>query len=392
MHSSYKKYFDPAQVESDQKDLIISQLKAELFELRRNEKNYEELHAKLNNLEHRYNLLQEEKMMNERDFKTRQEINGKTIGNLKIDIDSLRGEYESACGDIHGLRLENNGISDTITARNGELTRLRAELGDVFDENSVLDNDKRDLTQQVLKLREDNRNQTGQLEDLNNEANELADKRNKLEKYLKDLEYDRNRLEKQQIDYTKQQDQLRLDIKNKNDSIRFADQSLNDNKKHLMALESDANDLRRMNDKAKQEIQNAQRNQSNEFSKNMDAQNTANKLEDTIKHREGDIQDLKANFEAVKREHIHLLNTNDDVQHDIDQTGKHLDMLNGQNQDLINELERYNEQDERVRSMLDRKERVQDVKSKTEGKMKSSYYSMNSSLRSPQRKSRNQAD
>jgi len=51
--------------------LIISQLKAELFELRRNEKNYEELHAKLNNLEHRYNLIQEEKMMNEKDFRAR---------------------------------------------------------------------------------------------------------------------------------------------------------------------------------------------------------------------------------------------------------------------------------------------------------------------------------
>lgn len=78
MNSSYKKvkfsgsihqtysviqYFDPAQVESDQKDLIISQLKAELFELRQNERDYNELHTKLNNLEHRYNLLQEEKVI-----------------------------------------------------------------------------------------------------------------------------------------------------------------------------------------------------------------------------------------------------------------------------------------------------------------------------------------
>jgi len=101
MHSSYKKYFDPAQVESDQKDLIISQLKAELFELRRSEKNYEELHAKLNNLEHRYNLVQEEKLMNEKDFRARQDINGKTIANLKDDIDGLRGEYENANADVH---------------------------------------------------------------------------------------------------------------------------------------------------------------------------------------------------------------------------------------------------------------------------------------------------
>lgn len=48
--------------DSDHKDLVISQLKAELFELRKNEKDYNELHTKLNNLEHRYNLLQEEKV------------------------------------------------------------------------------------------------------------------------------------------------------------------------------------------------------------------------------------------------------------------------------------------------------------------------------------------
>ena len=59
---SLLKYFDPKQIESDQKDLVISKLKAELFELRRNEKNYEDLHSKLNNLEHRSNLIQEEKV------------------------------------------------------------------------------------------------------------------------------------------------------------------------------------------------------------------------------------------------------------------------------------------------------------------------------------------
>jgi len=111
-------------------------------------------------------------------------------------------------------------------------------------------------------------------------------------------------------------------------------------------------------------------------------------LEDTIKFREADLNDLKNNFEGLKREHIHLLNTNDDLQHDIDQTSKHLDLLTLQNQELVNELDRYNEQDERVRALLDRKERVGDLKAKTEGKMKNSFYSMSSSLRSPSKKER----
>ena len=59
-------YFDPAQVDSDQKDLIISQLKADVFELKQNEKDYQDIRVNLNNLEHRHVMLQEEKVKNEK--------------------------------------------------------------------------------------------------------------------------------------------------------------------------------------------------------------------------------------------------------------------------------------------------------------------------------------
>jgi len=36
-------------------------------------------------------------------------------------------------------------------------------------------------------------------------------------------------------------------------------------------------------------------------------------LEDTIKGREAELNDLKNNFEGLKREHINLLNANDDL-------------------------------------------------------------------------------
>jgi len=49
-------------------------------------------------------------------------------------------------------------------------------------------------------------------------------------------------------------------LKNKNEAIRFAEQALNDNKKHILALEADIKDLNRANDKLKSEIQVAQKN------------------------------------------------------------------------------------------------------------------------------------
>ncbi len=62
LRNTFQKYFSPPQVESDQKDLIISQLKAEIFELRQNDRDYHDLSSQLKNLEHRHNLLQEEKV------------------------------------------------------------------------------------------------------------------------------------------------------------------------------------------------------------------------------------------------------------------------------------------------------------------------------------------
>jgi hypothetical protein len=50
---------------------------------------------------------------------------------------------------------------------------------------------------------------------------------------------------------------------------------------------------------------------------------------------------------------------------------------------LVNEFERFSDQDEKVRGLLDRRDRVIDVKNRIEGKSKQSANVFNSSLRSP---------
>lgn len=47
-------YFSPEQVESDHKDIIISQLKAELFEMKRAQKEYDLTFSELRETENEY--------------------------------------------------------------------------------------------------------------------------------------------------------------------------------------------------------------------------------------------------------------------------------------------------------------------------------------------------
>ena len=56
-------YFDPRLV-SDEKDLVISQLKVDLQELRQNEQDYNELNIHYNNLNHKLMILLDEKVGN----------------------------------------------------------------------------------------------------------------------------------------------------------------------------------------------------------------------------------------------------------------------------------------------------------------------------------------
>mmetsp|Transcript_39528 Transcript_39528/g.45983 ORF Transcript_39528/g.45983 Transcript_39528/m.45983 type:complete len:389 (+) Transcript_39528:51-1217(+) len=381
--SSYKKYFDPAQVESDQKDLIISQLKAELFELRQNERDYSELHTKLNNLEHRYNLLQEEKTLNERDFKARNEINSKTVQNLKFDCDGLKNELNALNGDLQDLRIDNNGINELINSRSAEIARLKAELADLFDSNNALQGDKRDLENAILRTKDECRKLEGDLNNSNVQGNELADKKQRLEKTIKDLEFDLDKIDGQNAQLQKTQDGLRIEIKNKNDNLRYAEQQLTDQKKHILGLEADLQDLKRAQEKLRYDAQTVQKNQENEYAKNLDAQAKLDNLGRLIADRENQIADLKRQYEGLKREHLDLVNSNDDLNHDIDAQARHLELLTAQNIELVNELEKYSEQDERARAILDRRDRVNELRAKTEGRMKQSYSNMNSSLRSP---------
>jgi len=80
------------------------------------------------------------------------------------------------------LRIENNGINDAIHGRNADINRLKAEIADVYDENHAIENEKRDATAHLLKLKEENRAHSAKLDELNGDAGDLVEKKNKLEK------------------------------------------------------------------------------------------------------------------------------------------------------------------------------------------------------------------
>lgn len=59
---SATKYLTPLRIESDQKDVIIAQLKEELYHLKKNEQEFYNLEDQYKKLEHKYRVLSDEKV------------------------------------------------------------------------------------------------------------------------------------------------------------------------------------------------------------------------------------------------------------------------------------------------------------------------------------------
>lgn len=272
--------------------------------------------------------------MNEREFKNRNELNLRTINNLKSDIDALKQELNVLSADAQDLRFDNQSINEIVNNRSSEIAQLKAELGDLSDNNSHLAMEKKDLETQIHRVRTENREHNLELEETNHQIGEATERRNKFERLIRELEYENERLEKTNEDLQRQQDGLRLEIRNKVDNTKYNEQLYSENRKQIIALEADLNDLRRINEKTKNEIATHNKNQQVEQSKNLEAQSRINKLDALIKERDYEVSTLRGEYDELKRDQVKLLDTNDDLNHDIDACSRHLDLLTLQNSEV----------------------------------------------------------
>lgn len=93
MYSKYLDYTDAAvkahhlsQAESDQKDVVISHLKSEVYELRQLEGDFLKLNELIMGLEEKYSLLLDEKERSEKEQRVKSDIDKNSIIDLREEI------------------------------------------------------------------------------------------------------------------------------------------------------------------------------------------------------------------------------------------------------------------------------------------------------------------
>jgi len=386
MSSPYRRrYNDPYQIESDHKDVVISNLKAEAFELRQGERDYEEINARLNNLNHRFNLLKDEKSLDEREYNTRTDLNHRTINNLKDDIEALRSEYRSVEADILDLRTDNQHINGIISGKSAELSKLKTELADLLNENDGVTINNKDLERLILRNDKENKEHADENENLNVKADQAAELKAKNEKIIRELEGEVERGLKTNDQLKGDQEELKAKLRHKGGLTREAEHNVAENKKRIIALESRLVDRKRINEKLNAEIKAAVQDEEEENAIAAKQTEKARNLEDAIADKDSEIEDLRRQVAELRKEKLQALDDNDALNNDIKVSLRHLDTLTVQHYELVDQIDKINNEDGEIRSILERRERISNCTSKYQDRLQVSTTKFNSSLQSPAR-------
>lgn len=381
--STYNRYFSPSQVESDQKDLLISQIKAEIFELKQNERDYLDLAAQLRNIEHCYNLLQDEKLRAESDFKSRNDINFKTIANLKTDIDTLKSNIAENNIEYQELKAENQAVKDIAEQRDISIRKIKNEIADALEQNDSLNQQRRNLETELSNLREEKRRIITKIDNASGNLDELNFKNSELEKVIKELEYEQATLERQNVQLQASIDNLTSELHTREDNLETVEKQVADTQKTIATLDADIQDLERHNERTRVEAVQQQRSAQQEVNKNLDLTAKANSLEGNLRSKDVEAAELRREVEKLKADRANLLEGKYQLEQELDTVRRDIDNISVQNNELVDELERFSLEDERARNILDRRDRVSDLKLKSQSQLKQSSLNRSKYERSP---------
>lgn len=371
-------YFDSLKLEADQKDLLISELKAENFELKNKERHYHNMHTNIGGIEHECAIVSEDKRSMEEEMRRRSEADGVSIRKLREENESLvRSNQDSdhqlfvLKEEIAKLRAVNDGkareisdLTDSINLREADNNAIRGQIQEAEKALSFELSEGTKLRADIGRTNDDIEKITA---DIVVTDNCIANRHT-------DIDGLNANIGKRMVD---------IDDKNKDitigegELIRLSDnlaKAKHDqaNLKDRLAVEAETHHKLRVD----QDHQNGLRVKI----KDLEGENASRDVQ--IRVARDDLEKLKASFHASE-------DCNHNLEEELAVLTKHSDMLTSQNQVLNVELEEQVAHEEYVRRELDRKGKVSAIQKDNDVHLRESLHLLNEvKARSPIRRGR----
>jgi len=352
-------------LECDHKDMHISELKAENYELRNRNGYYYDLRDRVSSTEHEIAIVNEERRRIEGEMLHRKSEDEAVIRDIQVENDDLRGTISARDAEIDDLRAQ----IEALKKQDGDLT---CDISNFTTENDQIRRDVNGLEHQIGEERGLGRKLRADLDAAKSSAIVRDDENKAAYQTLSILEEDLNRNKANEGDLGRILADKNAELADKNARLNALEDEVAKLRGEIDHRDQEANDL---NHRYGSQLDSTNRERcelDRQVARNADLEATLRRLEEELAFLEKDISVVRDDAERLRRIFEDADVANKGLEDELNVLNRHAQLLEGQNVDLTKELDNIIVTDERVRADLDRRHRVAELQTRNDMEIRDS--------------------
>ena len=346
---------------SKEKDMLISQLKAHIFELELREKDYNILKERYNQLQHDIAQLNDCKLQLECEKRLKDDNFNKSICQLEGENESLQLSFNDKLNTNKSIFSENNALGKEIELKDVEICELKIKLKDLNNQLLRNNEDRNNLTKMVNGLTEIKCSQSVKLSQLLEDNKTLKDICNEQDCLLKNSAQDRCLMGKELEEKNNDIQNLNCQIVKLCNDQNNLQNKLNKTNNINAQFQNTIKDYQIQSDDLKCQNENLNSNLIKEKSCRISENQKNNQLTCVLNDRDKKIDIQNHDIDSIKIMQQSASNRNCVLQDENAKLRNHILVLTDLNQTLINEIDNVIDEDAKMKCILDRKERIHSV-------------------------------
>lgn len=219
-------YYDSVHLASDQKDLLISQLKAEIFEIEQRDKDYLALRDQLYTIQTKYRHLQDEKLIQDNDFKTRHDSNNVTHAALKKEIDDTRFLLNEKNRCNNDLTADIANTREQISRRDAEIFATQRDVAQKTDASHALRKENENASYELAKLKDERSRDQEEIHRLKDMCDIKSRENSDNDNRIKATDYDLFKAQERANELSKMADAREFELRRTTEALEAANADL----------------------------------------------------------------------------------------------------------------------------------------------------------------------
>ena len=327
-------------MENNEKDLIISNQKTYIYQLELKEKEFDNLNQKFLELQDEYENLDRYKNQLELEIKQKDNNYNRDISILRADNESSQLKQNEVLIMNKKLLGENEYLKREIEIKNKEIQRLNQRLNDLLNELNI-------SKENYLKFSKENEELNNMKLYDNNEIEKLLEDNHKLYDLCQELNFSLKEAEKEKENLKSIINNNNIKLNNQDEDIKYSNEQNNKMKKNIEDMSDKIYEYEKENANLKMNLLNKENENKN--------------IKDLLYQKDNEIKTLKTNNEELLNKQVTLNKEIINKSNDIEKYSNNCKILKEQNDELMNEMNKIISFNQKVRNILNRKEKVKNL-------------------------------